>query len=214
MPRSCARRRAGAPGSRSRARAARPRGTRGRGFRSASIEASMVLMRSDLTFEIPPGRIALLTSSTGAAATADQSEAGSQPLVRDVAVAVVGVLRGPSGRLVRRRVVEAVAGPPVVPGRRSRTARIRLRGGRGPPPSREGIASGARRSAPSSVARAAPRPRPGAPPAAPPPRGRRIARRRRAPGDDVAGPVVSRARAWTPARRRSRPRSTAPSGRA
>ena len=51
-------------------------------------------MRCDLTFEMPPGRIASSTSSTGASRTASQLPNRSpQPHERDVAVAVVGRLR-------------------------------------------------------------------------------------------------------------------------
>ena len=51
-------------------------------------------MRTDLTFEMPPGRIASSTSSTGASRTASQvSKRVAQAQVGDVAVAVVGRLR-------------------------------------------------------------------------------------------------------------------------
>ena len=51
-------------------------------------------MRADLTFEMPPGRIASSTSATGASRTASQRrEALAQAQVGDVAVAVVGGLR-------------------------------------------------------------------------------------------------------------------------
>ena len=51
-------------------------------------------MRTDLTFEIPPGRIASSTSSFGASRTASQlPKRVAQAQERDVAVAVVGRLR-------------------------------------------------------------------------------------------------------------------------
>ena len=51
-------------------------------------------MRTDLTFEIPPGRIASSTSATGASRTCSQRrQALAQAQVGDVAVAVVGRLR-------------------------------------------------------------------------------------------------------------------------
>ena len=49
-------------------------------------------MRADLTFEIPPGRIASSISSTGASRTASQEAALAQAQEGDVAVAVVGRL--------------------------------------------------------------------------------------------------------------------------
>ena len=51
-------------------------------------------MRADLTFEMPPGRIASSTAATGASRTGSQRrEALAQAQVGDVAVAVVGRLR-------------------------------------------------------------------------------------------------------------------------
>ena len=51
-------------------------------------------MRADLTFEIPPGRIASSTSALGASRTAAQSANRSRSArIGDVAVAVVGRLR-------------------------------------------------------------------------------------------------------------------------
>ena len=51
-------------------------------------------MRADLTFEMPPGRIASSTSASGASRTCSHvGEALAQAQVGDVAVAVVGRLR-------------------------------------------------------------------------------------------------------------------------
>ena len=71
-PRSCARRRAASTGSRG------PRRRRRRGSQSSEssprseIASRIAWMRTDFTFEMPPGRIASSTSSTGASRTASQ----------------------------------------------------------------------------------------------------------------------------------------------
>ena len=72
-------------------------------------------MRRDFTFEMPPGRIASSTSSTGARGDRlPAREALAQPRVGDVAVAVVGVLgEDRQHQLVERSAVRHVAGMPV-----------------------------------------------------------------------------------------------------
>ena len=58
------------------------------------IARRIAWMRADLTFEMPPGRIASSISSSGASRTASQLvEALAQAQERDVAVAVVRRLR-------------------------------------------------------------------------------------------------------------------------
>ena len=87
-------------------------------------------MRADLTFEMPPGRIASSTSSFGASRTASQDgEALAQPHVGDVAVAVVGRLREDGEDQLVERLRGAAARPacrrPRAGGRGSRRTRAR-----------------------------------------------------------------------------------------
>ena len=89
------------------------------------------MIRPDLTFEMPPGRIASSISSTGASRTASQLEALAQAQEGDVAVAVVGRL-GEHGEdeLGERVAVRPITGMPYIARRRSRSARTRRARGR------------------------------------------------------------------------------------
>ena len=72
----------------------RPGGGAPAGRGASPIARRIDLIRADLTFEIPPGRIASSISSTGASRTASQVGKRSRSAeVGDVAVAVVGRLR-------------------------------------------------------------------------------------------------------------------------
>ena len=134
--RSCGPRRAARPDSRGTrsigARAIQSSESSSAGSRGASeIARRIAWMRADLTFEIPPGRIASSTAGSGASRTCSQRrQALAQAQVGDVAVAVVGGLREDRQDQLGDRVVGA--GPSAAPRRPRAGVRAPAAPGRGP----------------------------------------------------------------------------------